>query len=89
MRLYLGEKISFFFAWKSYLTCALIVIAVPGLALQIYIILTNNYETSLLPYWVFFVCIWSTLQVEFWKRKASEISTRWGCIDLMVDEEAE
>jgi anoctamin-8 len=38
LRLYLGEKISFFFAWKSYMTCALLFVAVPGLILQIYII---------------------------------------------------
>jgi anoctamin-8 len=27
--------------------------------------------------------------VELWKRKSAEINTRWGCIDLMEDEEAE
>lgn len=32
MRQYLGEKISYFFAWKSYLTCTLVFLAFPGLA---------------------------------------------------------
>ncbi len=87
LRLYYGEKISFFFAWKSYLTCALMFVAIPGLALQIYIFLTSNYSPSILPYWVFYVCLWSTLQVEFWKRKTSEINTRWGALDLMQNSE--
>ena len=35
LRQYLGEKISFFFAWKSYTTCFLIFLAIPGLILQV------------------------------------------------------
>ena len=61
LRLYFGEKISFFFAWKSYLTCTLLVIAIPGLVLQVYIIYQNDYVPKFLPYWVFLVCIWSTI----------------------------
>ena len=33
LRLYFGEKISFYFAWKSYITCALMILAVPGAAI--------------------------------------------------------
>lgn len=61
LRLYFGEKISFFFAWKSYLTCALLSLAIPGLAIQLYIIYTKDYDLAILPYWVFYVCVWSTL----------------------------
>ena len=32
IRLYFGEKIAFFFAWTSYLTCVMITVAIPGLA---------------------------------------------------------
>ncbi|CAD8209485.1 unnamed protein product [Paramecium octaurelia] len=83
LRLYFGEKISFYFAWKSYITCALMVLAIPGAAIQIYILVTGDYFPSILPFWVCYVCLWSTLQVEFWKRKTSEITTRWGCLDLL------
>ncbi|CAD8128142.1 unnamed protein product [Paramecium sonneborni] len=83
LRLYFGEKISFYFAWKSYITCALMILAVPGAAIQIYILVTGDYFPSILPFWVCYVCLWSTLQVEFWKRKTSEITTRWGCLDLL------
>ena len=54
LRLYFGEKISFFFAWKSYLTCVLLIVAIPGLALQIYIVITNDYNSILLPFWVIY-----------------------------------
>jgi anoctamin-8 len=87
LRLYLGEKISFFFAWKSYLTCALIVIAFPGALLQIYILYNDDYVPGILPYWVVLVCLWSTIQVEGWKRVTSEITARWGSLDLLDREE--
>ena len=87
LRLYLGEKVSFYFAWKSYVTCALVVVAIPGLFLQIYILITDDFNNDILPYWVFYVCLWSTFQVEFWKRKTAELVTRWGCLDLLDDTE--
>lgn len=60
-------------------------IAAPGLALQIYIIAerTSDYNNILISFWVFYVMIWSTIIVEFWKRKTSEINYRWGTLELM------
>ncbi|CAD8178610.1 unnamed protein product [Paramecium pentaurelia] len=87
MRLYFGEQISFFFAWISYLTCISLIIAIPGLILQIYVIL-YDFHSEILPYWVLVVTIWSTVQTELWKRKTSEINTRWGCIDQMLQVES-
>ena len=49
---------------------------------------TGDFDNSIIPYWVLLVCIWASFQVEFWKRKTSEINTRWGCIDLMQQEES-
>ncbi|CAD8095052.1 unnamed protein product [Paramecium sonneborni] len=87
MRLYFGEQISFFFAWISYLTCFSLIIAIPGLILQIYVII-YDFQSEILPYWVLIVTIWSTVQTELWKRKTSEINTRWGCIDQMLQAES-
>ncbi|CAK78542.1 unnamed protein product (macronuclear) [Paramecium tetraurelia] len=87
MRLYFGEQISFFFAWISYLSCISLIIAIPGLILQIYVIL-YDFHSEILPYWVLIVTIWSTVQTELWKRKTSEINTRWGCIDQMLQAES-
>lgn len=86
LKQYLGEKISFYFAWRSFNTCFLLPIAIPGLVIQIYIIYYDDYHSELLPFWVFFVSLWTTIMVEFWKRKCSEINTRWGTLDLMNDD---
>ncbi|CAD8078721.1 unnamed protein product [Paramecium primaurelia] len=87
MRLYFGEQISFYFAWISYLSCVQLIIGIPGLALQLYAIL-YDFHSDLIPYWVLLVTIWSTVQIELWKRKTSEINTRWGCIDQMLQTES-
>ena len=34
-----------------------------------------------------YLSIWSTVCVEFWKRKSSEINARWGMLDLMNSDE--
>jgi len=86
LKQYLGEKISFYFAWRSFCTCFFLPLAIPGLALQIYILGWSAYHSELLPFWVFFVSLYTTIMVEFWKRKCSEINTRWGTLDLMNDE---
>jgi hypothetical protein len=33
LRQYLGQKITFYFAWKSFLTCYLALLSIPGLLL--------------------------------------------------------
>ena len=83
---YLGEKIAFYFAWKSFTSCFFIPLAIPGLIIQIYIIVENEYHSEILPFWVFCVSIWTTIMVEFWKRKSSEINARWGNLDLTTDD---
>lgn len=86
LKQYLGEKISFYFAWRSFNTCFFFPIAIPGFIIQIYIIYYEDYHSEILPFWVFFVSLWTTVMVEFWKRKCSEINTRWGALDLMNDD---
>lgn len=86
LRQYFGEKLAFYFGWKSFITCFMILIAVPGLGLQIYIIqddASTDYNNWMISFWVLYVMIWSTVIVEFWKRKTSEINYRWGTLDLM------
>lgn len=81
IRQYFGEKIAFLFAWRSFITCLYFFIAIPGLALQIYIIITGKYSHWLLPIWVFYSTILNTVIVELWKRKRCEINYRWGSLD--------
>lgn len=98
MKQYFGEKISFYFAFASFLTCSLLFLALPGAALQIYLFyrlwlfrdVQQMYDTPLVAIWVLYVVIWNTVTVERWKRKNAEIAARWGLInadnssDMMV-----
>ena len=79
--MYFGEQIAFFFAWKSYITIVLFLLGLPGLFLQIYIFITDNYDSNLLIIWVLYTSIWSTFIVELWKRKNYEIIARWGMLE--------
>ena len=81
LRMYFGERVSFYFAWTSFYTCYLLVLAVPGLIITI--LITSENEKILLPIWVIYNSLCSTLVVEKWKRKAAEIATRWGTLDML------
>lgn len=48
---------------------------------------TGDYNHWILPIWVFWVTIWNTFTVEFWKRKCCEINYRWGQLELMNNPE--
>ncbi|CAD8164622.1 unnamed protein product [Paramecium octaurelia] len=87
LRLYFGEQIAYFFAFKSYLTCFMIFAAFPGLILQLYILAANDYNSLFLPLYVIYMSIWSTITVEFWKRKQCEMNARWGLLDQMNQQE--
>ena len=90
LKQYFGEKIAFYFAFSSFLTCYLFFLAVPGLALQIYLFIrrftaaadedsnSTMYNTPFVAIWVLYVLVWNTVTVERWKRKNAEIATRWG-----------
>ena len=81
MRQYLGEKISFCFAYMSFYTSFLVIIALPGTILQIWIwIFDMNMSSNLFLYWAIFINIWSFLKFKGWNRKNSEICARWGIL---------
>lgn len=83
LKVYFGEKFSFYFAWLSFYTCILSLLAVPGIVVYILNRLKPDYTSVLLPAWVLYSSLVSTLLVERWKRKNAEIATRWGTIDLL------
>ena len=101
LKQYFGEKIAFYFAFSSFLTCHLFFLAVPGLALQIYLLYRRfttddpvpdewMYNTPFVALWVLYVLIWNTVTVERWKRKNAEIATCWGITrsdDFLADAE--
>jgi len=83
LRLYFGESVAFYFAWCSFYTCYLLVLAIPGLLVMIFILRDTSTSAYLLPAWVIYNSLCSTLVVEKWKRKAAEIATRWGTLELL------
>jgi len=83
LRMYFGESVAFYFAWTSFYTCYLLILAIPGLLVMIFILKDQSNSSFLLPAWVIYNSLCSTLVVEKWKRKAAEIATRWGTLDML------
>ncbi len=81
LRIYFGEKVSYYFAWTCFYTCYLLVLAIPGLFITIFLT-GDNYHT-LLPLWAIYNSLCSTMVVEKWKRKSAELATRWGTLDML------
>jgi Calcium-activated chloride channel. len=87
LRQYFGEKTSFYFAWVSFYTVYLLILAVPGV---VFFILNQRFQDHLLglanlmlSIWVGLTALATTLLTERWKRKGAEIATRWGVLGLL------
>ncbi|XP_062589601.1 anoctamin-10-like isoform X1 [Saccostrea cucullata] len=79
IRHYFGEKIGLYFAFLGYYTIALIPPAFIGI---IYFITSwqSMYREAI---FAVFNLIWATIFLEVWKRYCSELSYRWGTIDMV------
>ncbi|DAZ97447.1 TPA: hypothetical protein N0F65_009898 [Lagenidium giganteum] len=83
---YFGEKHAFYYAFTSFYTVWLSIIAVPGAALQVVLSITAVRVVA--PVYAVFVALWATLLVERWKRKRSEIQSNFGVFKRNRNEEA-
>jgi hypothetical protein len=84
---YFGEKVGFNVAWISFYTAWLFVPGIIGLTLTLYQLSTGNVESLYSPLYSISIAIWATVLIEMWKRKSSEIASKWGVIDIQrVDE---
>ena len=81
MKNYLGPKIGFYFAWMNFYTSWLLIPAIFGLASTIYQILSESINPTYSAIYVAVVMIFLSFIIEKWKRKASEISLKWGLSD--------
>lgn len=70
---YLGEEEALYFAWQSFYTVWLGYLAIPGIIVSIYQLVTWNVDTVLIPLFGFIVSLWITLMNQMWKRKEAEI----------------
>lgn len=76
---YFGEKIALYFLWLGHYTTWLISAAVIGFFAWINVAADNNDPSApVIPYFAAFIAVWSTLFLEFWKRKEAYASMRWG-----------
>lgn len=67
---YFGEKIAFYFLWLGHYTTWLIPAAGIGLIGWFGVAADkNNPNAPIMPYFAAFIAIWSSLFLEFWKRK--------------------
>ncbi|CAM9287375.1 unnamed protein product [Ectocarpus sp. 12 AP-2014] len=83
IRGYFGEKMAFYFAWLGFYAWALIVPALYGVGIEIYILVKGiTFEES---GWTFSqvsmavgIVMWSVIYQELWDREEKVIAVKWG-----------
>lgn len=86
---YFGEKIGMFFLWLGHYTTWLLPAAIIGFFAWINVASDdNNPSAAVMPYFATFIAIWSTLFLEYWKRKEKTAAMRWGTVGFEDEEQA-
>lgn len=76
---YFGEKIGLFFLFLGHYTTWLLPASIVGFFAWINVASEDNNPNSIIiPYFAAFVGIWSTLFLEYWKRKEKIHAMKWG-----------
>ena len=86
---YFGSKIALYFAFTSFLSIALIPVAVFGLPLFIVQRALDYDDTALIVLNAIFcvmVPMWATVMMEYWRRRESRLAFTWGTVDYLQDE---
>lgn len=83
---YFGERVAFYFAWLEFYTRWLIVPAVLGVILFIFQVRDGTLDHPLVPVYSLFIALWSTLFLEFWRRRNVELAQRWGVLGYEREE---
>lgn len=88
VRDYFGEKIALFFVFLGHYTTWLLPAGIVGLCAWIWVAADDNDPNApVIPYFAAFIGIWSTLLLEFWKRKEKYAAMRWGMIGAEESEQ--
>lgn len=78
---YFGEKVGLFFLWLGHYTTWLIPASIVGFFAWIFVAAQdNNPNAPVIPYFAAFIAVWSTLFLEYWKRKEKTAAMRWGTL---------
>ncbi|XP_065190944.1 anoctamin-8-like isoform X2 [Sycon ciliatum] len=87
VRDYFGQKIAFYFSWLQFYTLSLIAPAVFGSLLYMTLYSTDDkaqemkYQCAVAITLSLFNVIWSSVFLEMWKRRSSEIAYSWGVLE--------
>ena len=85
---YFGEKIGLYFVWLGHYTSWLAGASVVGFFCWINVAADdNNPNAVIMPYFATFVAFWATFFLEFWKRKESTTSMKWGTTGFEAEEQ--
>lgn len=84
---YFGEKVGVYFLFLGHNASWLLLASVFGFFSWVNVAATqNNPSPDILPYFSGFIVIWSTLFLEFWKRKEKRWAMQWGMVGFQEDE---
>jgi len=87
---YYGPQIGLYFGWLNNYTVWLLLPSFAGMITFYHQYLTNTIDSTFMPYFAIFVCIWGTCFLEFSRRKCAELSFRWhsfGIEDVEIEKE--
>jgi reverse gyrase len=68
----------------SFYTVWLTLPTIVGIAITIFQ-MVRGVDTPLTTMYALFVCVWVTVFIERWKRKAAEICLRWGLSNMVFN----
>lgn len=84
---YFGEKIAFYFLFLGHYTSWLISSASLGFISWIVVAAKNNDPNTVwMPFFAAFLSIWSTLMLEYWKRREKRYAMQWGMVGFEAEE---
>lgn len=79
---YFGPQIAFYFGFLQHYTSSLLIPSIVGVVVYLHQWWYNMTDTSLLPYYVILLAIWTTWFLESWKRASALHSFQWGVLGM-------
>lgn len=71
---YLGEEVAIYFAWLSFYTMWLAILAIPGIIVTIFQFLEWTIDSYLIPIYALVVSLWITIMNQMWKRREASLA---------------
>ncbi|CAL4221100.1 unnamed protein product, partial [Meganyctiphanes norvegica] len=82
---YFGGAVAMYFKFIGFYTMMLIIPTIFGILTVVY-----SFETPMkITFFAVFNLVWATFFLEFWKRKCSVLSFKWGTLTCSIDHEVQ